>query len=575
MLRFMKELLDGHFGGRKKAGKKNREKGARRGRGTYRPRMERLEERRVMAAGATLAGGVLRVVGTEAADVLSFKQASGKLSIIGIPTTFAASSVSRIVVEGRGGNDQILLNSEARKGQPILIPTLLDGGAGDDKIIGAAAVDRIFGGLGNDTLEGGKGNDLLDGGDGFLGRDKLLGGDGNDTLVGEKGFDTLTGGAGKNGLSWLEKPAAGGKFGVEYYATAALRDPIEPSTDILYVNNPSAIPKMGTYPLDVRIGSEIVRIWSYTAGNDVWWVSRGMLGTTAQRHAAGTPITALDAAPAPVAPAAPNPVRVSVVSSTQMNVSWSNVTGEQGYVVWVHDGSGWKSMATTGAEVTSATISNLYPSTTYTVIVAAYNSVGQAFSGQVSAVTPAAGPVMKPEAPGWISATATIENNMNRAWIDWYPVDRVEKYVVEHWVSSSQYVYYTVASSATSTQINGLAPNTQHYFRVGAVNSLGTSFTEWTSVYVGAAPAPTLTVRKGYTDSVETVVSLNWNDVVGETSYQVVQYVNNSWRQVAALPSGSTSQYLELRTHSGWTWLAVLATNNFGQTWSNMVSVYL
>ncbi len=169
------------------------------------------------------------------------------------------------------------------------------------------------------------------------------------------------------------------------------------------MKNSTAIPKLGSYPLDVRIGSEVVRIWSYS-GNKVWWVSRGVLGTTAQWHAANTPITALDAVAAPTAPAAPNPVRVSAASSTQINVSWTNVAGEQGYVVWVHDGSGWKSMATTGAEVTSAVINNLYPSTTYTVIVAAYNSIGQAFSGQASATTLAAGPVMAPQKPGPIGA---------------------------------------------------------------------------------------------------------------------------------------------------------------------------
>jgi Ca2+-binding RTX toxin-like protein len=83
---------------------------------------------------------------------------------------------------------------------------LLNGGAGNDTIVGYATDDIIFGGDGNDQLSGRAGNDVLQGenGDDSLigegGHDTLLGGAGNDTLQGGEGDDVLDGGAGNDTL---------------------------------------------------------------------------------------------------------------------------------------------------------------------------------------------------------------------------------------------------------------------------------------------------------------------------------------------------------------------------------------
>ena len=148
-----------------------------------------------------------------------------------------------------------------------------------------------------------------------------------------------------------------------------------------------------------------------------------------------------------------------------------------------------------------------------------------------------------------------------------------DKYVVEYWASNVLQTSYTVAGNAMSLPLNGLAANMTHYFRVGASNAMGTSFTDWTSTYTGTPPAPTLYGRKGYSDSVETVVSLTCNDVPGETQYELYQYVTNQWLRIAILPSNRTSQYLELRTNSRGGWFALKAVNSFGSSWTNMVSV--
>ncbi|MCW3039188.1 MAG: putative secreted calcium-binding protein [Solirubrobacterales bacterium] len=72
-------------------------------------------------------------------------------------------------------------------------PADMDGGSGDDVILGGAANDLLRGGAGNDTLRGGKGNDRIFGGPGA---DRLDGGPGRDRLAGGGGEDRYTGGPG-------------------------------------------------------------------------------------------------------------------------------------------------------------------------------------------------------------------------------------------------------------------------------------------------------------------------------------------------------------------------------------------
>lgn len=80
----------------------------------------------------------------------------------------------------------------------------MDGGGGDDLIMGLGGNDFLLGGSGNDTLEGGEGNDRIlgvTGNDtlrGELGNDVLNGGDGNDDMIGGNGDDIMYGGAGND-----------------------------------------------------------------------------------------------------------------------------------------------------------------------------------------------------------------------------------------------------------------------------------------------------------------------------------------------------------------------------------------
>jgi Ca2+-binding RTX toxin-like protein len=74
------------------------------------------------------------------------------------PTLPPNSPVTHLVIDGHGGDDAI----EAPLGHNSLNAALhltLDGGAGNDSIIGSSGADTLIGGLGTDVLTGGAGAD--------------------------------------------------------------------------------------------------------------------------------------------------------------------------------------------------------------------------------------------------------------------------------------------------------------------------------------------------------------------------------------------------------------------------------
>lgn len=91
-----------------------------------------------------------------------------------------------------------------------------------------------------------------------------------------------------------------------------------------------------------------------------------------------------------VPPAAPSSLTATAVSSSQIDLGWTdNSSDEDGFEIeWSPDGSNFSLLATAGAGVTSFSDSGLDPSMTYYYRVFAYNANGDsAFSNTASATT--------------------------------------------------------------------------------------------------------------------------------------------------------------------------------------------
>jgi PKD domain/RTX calcium-binding nonapeptide repeat (4 copies) len=127
----------------------------------------------------TINGRVTLVaVGTAGDDSLDINQANGEFvvhaSFLSSLRTIPVAGIQLIEVVLLAGNDTATIANN------IELPSVMDGGAGDDKLIGGGGPNILIGGRGNDTLIGGRGRNMLIGG---LGADRLVGNVGDDILI--------------------------------------------------------------------------------------------------------------------------------------------------------------------------------------------------------------------------------------------------------------------------------------------------------------------------------------------------------------------------------------------------------
>jgi hypothetical protein len=125
-------------------------------------------------------GQALLVLGTSSNDVVQVKPGSsnGQFRVVlngNNIGTFNATAFRRLVVLARGGDDRIEVD------RTLNLPSILDGGAGNDVILGGAGADVLLGGAGNDQLYGRGGRDILIGG---TGADQLYGHEPGQTQLG-------------------------------------------------------------------------------------------------------------------------------------------------------------------------------------------------------------------------------------------------------------------------------------------------------------------------------------------------------------------------------------------------------
>jgi Ca2+-binding RTX toxin-like protein len=138
--------------------------------------------------------GTLTVDGTSADDTIALRLAAGAADTLqvdadGTVFSFARSDVASIVVDAKAGDDAVRVD-ETNGVFTDAIPTILDGGAGDDTLAGGTGAETLLGGSGDDVVDGNRGNDqaqLGSGSDTFVWDP----GDGSDTIEGGSGNDTM------------------------------------------------------------------------------------------------------------------------------------------------------------------------------------------------------------------------------------------------------------------------------------------------------------------------------------------------------------------------------------------------
>lgn len=102
-----------------------------------------------------------------------------------------------------------------------------------------------------------------------------------------------------------------------------------------------------------------------------------------------------------------------------MNLSWSDVAGETGYMIQrsIDGGTTWSQVATVGANVTTYQNTGLAANTTYAYRVVANNAGGDSADSNSASGTTLSVPVL-PAAPSALKAAALSATQVNPSWSD-------------------------------------------------------------------------------------------------------------------------------------------------------------
>jgi hypothetical protein len=262
-------------------------------------------------------------------------------------------------------------------------------------------------------------------------------------------------------------------------------------------------------------------------------------------------------------PAPPNNLVAAPVSSSQINLSWSDVSGnEAGFVLERStNGTSFTQIATLGPNVTSYANTGLSPATTYYYHLYAYNSVGSSpYSSTAQTATLAGAPNSPPPSsgsppavPSNLKAVAASATQVNLTWTD--NSGDEDGFAVERAVDGQPWIpIATVGAGVTSYASTGLAPATTYWFRVRA--SKAGAFSDFApAVVVGtgtgpATPPPTPVSPPATAPSnlvAATIsgsqINLAWNDNGGQEDGFAIERSTNgtSFSQVVTVGPNTTS----------------------------------
>jgi titin len=231
---------------------------------------------------------------------------------------------------------------------------------------------------------------------------------------------------------------------------------------------------------------------------------------------------------------APSSLAALPTSPFQINLSWSDVTGETGYKIErsPNGSSGWAQIATTGANVTSHSNTGVSSGTQYFYRVRGYNSAGD------GAYSPTANTFTFVEAPSTLGATPISTSQIDLAWSDVFGETgyRIERSPngTSGWIP----IFITGANITTYSD-TGLAAGTNYFYRVLGVNSAGNGPYSPIANTTTFVAAPTNLVALGQLQK----IALSWTDLFGELGYDVERSPNgvDSWIPLASVGANTTT----------------------------------
>jgi len=249
-----------------------------------------------------------------------------------------------------------------------------------------------------------------------------------------------------------------------------------------------------------------------------------------------------------VPPSAPSNLSASGVTPTQVDLSWTDNSGDEtGFRISRKVGAAgaWAVVGTAAAGATSIRNTGLTPATLYFYRVTAFNNAGEsAASNEAQVITPD----VSPAAPSGLTVVAASSRQANLAWRDNSGNETAFRIERRTGVAGSWEEIARVGANVALFQNSGLAPRTTYAYRVAALNEFAISAPSNEAEVTTPAETPeaTPTAPGGLqgTATSTTQVYLAWVDTSSnETGFRVERRAGSTggWSAIFTTPTGVTN----------------------------------
>ena len=289
-------------------------------------------------------------------------------------------------------------------------------------------------------------------------------------------------------------------------------------------------------------------------------------------------------------PGPPATLNAQVTGPSTIDISWTPPTETggspiTGYRVRVFVGEDFSTETFVDVEPTvrSYTVTGLMASTKYTISLQPSNAIGS--DGSFKLVQPTTAALTAPAAPTGLTATADGPTKIKLTWTA--PTDNGGAAITGYKIESrlrSETSFSTLVpdtkTTKTDTTHTGLAPSTQRFYRVRAINSEGPGAPSSSATAItAAATRPSAPRNLRATASDRTTIILNWTAPADDGGSAITYYrvgvstdQGSSWNTLADVRGATTYSHTGLSAGTRRDY-RVVAANSSGRGFSDRSNV--
>ncbi len=269
--------------------------------------------------------------------------------------------------------------------------------------------------------------------------------------------------------------------------------------------------------------------------------------------------------------AAPTGLTGVALSTSQIKLTWNDITGELGYRVYQWNGVSAVLAGTVAKNVTTFTVKSLPANQSQWFQVEAFDLSTTARSAWISVATVAD----SIKAPTNLKLTSITQTTMTLQWTN---AAGATSYNIYSWDGTRSVLLGTTTPNTPAFKAANLTPGTVYYFYVQSINNTNSATSDWvsgttTSFGIGA---PTNVKAQVISSS---TIGLSWKDVTGETGYRIYEWDGNASTTptVVTTVAANTTGYQVTGLVPGKAyWFYVQAfngANSANSTWVNATTV--